>query len=803
MAQPEIPTGPVHPDPSEQPVARTTAAESRRLQRDRKLAELAARADQRAAERGAEPSDAETSTDDSAIADGPEVISPGTLGDVPPDEPDPRRRRGPSMSEVIADDDTGRHNRRFTDLFADFEVGNGQYYVTVERVEPRSWEGVPTRGELPEIWKPMSWENFQETYGGSKYELIVYIQKDAHTKPKRCSKPITVNVPHLDPVIDIETRFGKTESEAMAASQIPGRGRATNPDARMFETQKEFEEKAEDRRERQEKEREAREQRLVEKAQREQQEKGDAALRLASQQLAERGAEVKELRETIEKLREDFTKANNNGGVKDAVEMAKVMRPAPEEAAALRNLQEKLTDQHAKEIQRLTERNADEIKRLTERHQDELRGLREQHTNELKRLDERNAASEKTAAERVAAADTRATERIAAVEARTTKQVEDSKERIKEVETRMEKAVAEAKLDSDRRANDIQNRHNERVADIERQHKREIESIRERWELQVGSEKGSWQSRLDLKDAEIARLKEELDRVREEARKPLAERLTEAAAVAEAIGYTKDGGGGEEPKDWKQMGLEIIGNVAGQFPEILRAAGDTFAKARQQPTAQQVTQYAARPPQQMVAVQQAPALPGRRRGGFATEDGPDYEGPKGTRPPIYPQAAPPQTPVQQPIMQPIMPPQAPMVQQPMQPIMQPATPVEAMPAPVQETPPAPAPSIPAPSMPPPTAPSVPPVAATAEAVDGQILQLRPLFETAYSQNAKPEELANYCMQNFGKDNVATVLTMGMTPERFLVAMSNGGFATSRLCRRDGQKFLRETFNVLKSMVASA
>jgi hypothetical protein len=828
MAQPDIPGGPAHPSLDEQPVVRTTSAAARKNKR--KLEEIAERVARReAARRGV--SDDEPDEDDDTDEVEPEtavdeaveearVVSAGTLGAVPPAEPQPRRRRGPSMSEVVAlgDEDTGRENRRFTDLFGDFDIGNGQFHVTVERQEPKVFEGIPTRGQLPAIWKPMTWDDFRETYGGHKYELIVYHEGE-NKKVRRRSKPITVHVPDLSPVIEVVSNFGKDES-TMAASQIPGRGTrpATNADARMFDSELQAEERREERRDRQLKEREAREKRAREEGAQEVQREANQMLVFLREQMQAREIEVRRLHETIEEMRNSRQQGPDLDGTAKVITAS---RPSAQETAALRDLQDKLTTQHAEEVRRLTERATSEVQRLSERHQDEVRSLREQHTGELRRLDDRNVAAERTASERIAAAEaraneritaveTRANERIASIESRATAQLSEAKDRISAIEVRAKEMVTEAKSDGDRRATDIQNRHAERVQDIERQHKHELEGIRERWDLQVKGEGTSWQSRLDLKDAELSRTKAELEQVREEARKPLAERITELATAAEAIGYSKEAGGtGEEPKDWKSTGMDIISSVAQNFPEILRAAGDTFAKSRNSAPAVQVQQFAH--PSQM---HQAPALPAavaRRRGGFATEDGPDYEGPTGTRPPVYPAGAPAQTPgtarpVAQPPMQPVPVPTvvpegfavvpaqpAPLDQQP---VMQPATPVAMAPQPSGTSIIPPAPAVP-------TIPSIAPAAPANDdaGMDAQILQLRPLFEGAYEAKASADDLAQYCLQNFGKPTVAMILQMGVTPERVLMAMQRGGFATSRLCRRDGQKYLRDTFNVLKKLAA--
>jgi hypothetical protein len=119
-------------------------------------------------------------------------------------------------------------------------------------------------------------------------------------------------------------------------------------------------------------------------------------------------------------------------------------------------------------------------------------------------------------------------------------------------------------------------------------------------------------------------------------------------------------------------------------------------------------------------------------------------------------------------------------------------------------PPAPPPQpVAAPEAPAPVEASAPSPAPTESGVsDVQVLEFRPLFEAALKQGASATELAEHCMRTYGRDNVALILKL-ITPDRVLTALQNGGFATSPLCRRDGQKFLRETFTILQKRTTAA
>lgn len=733
-----------------------------------------------------------------------QVMSPGTLGDTPPMESNPSLRRTPTMSEVLLpDEETDQQDRRFTDLMADIPIGNGQFFITVERLEPKIWEGTPARGELPPICYPMTWDQFVETYGGTKYELIPY--GPAHPKakdpsrPRRWAKPIIVHVPECSPVFSVEpfepehVNNGKSNGKpAMTLSHMPNRRPASNADARIFETDLEHQRLQEDRREQRERQAEERGRRERERElQRVQQESG-VAMQLLQSQLQEKSGEIQRLTKTLDDLRDKLTENRKPDDVEKAVRVAEAMKPNPEDARALRETQERLSAQHkeelnrinaahSEELRRIIESKATEIQRLTEQHNAEQKSLRDQHAGELKRLDERIQAAEKSANERVAAAESRATERV-----------NEAQRRIEKMEETARAALTDAKADGDRRVADIQAQHAARITDIDRQHKRDMDGIRERGDILASNERSAMQSQIAIKDQEIARLKEELERVREEANKPLTERINEVAATAEVLGFSRDTGGGEQ--DWRSIALQVGGNIAQNLPDILRSAGDTVGRIRQQ----QPGLPAQSPPTQLAPPMQHPALPGFGVGGFATDDGPEFEGPRGSRPPIR-RGVPTQTP---PVHAPAPQPQPQLQPQQVQQVPQPQQQV------AQQMPnPAPAPArAPAQQLQPAT-PTQPQMRAAVPqqpdpVIDQQIIELMPLFEGAYSQKQTPQDLADFCVKQFGKATCSAVIGMGISPERIIMVLQRNGQAANPLCRRDGQKYLRETFAELQKMVAA-
>jgi len=779
------------------------------------------------------------------------VMSPGTYGDVPPSEDPPERRSEPTVSPVVEepdeeeDEDEGTSANKvpqpdefFEDLLAHYPLRGGQYWYRVERLEPKIWKGIPVRGVLKPIEDPIDWPTFIGIYGGTKYGITVYGTLKRNGKQKRYTKPIIVHVPDYNPNLsatpDAKTPGEKNDQQddqengSTMLSQRASTPGASNADARIMETQFSHEERLEDRRERQREQMEQRTAQRERAARAEEQAKANAAFEVLKMELEAKTAQVDRLETKYDKLiaerdkqrdedrkerereRAEWEKERNKG--MDAEAMSKLIsasRPSAEEAKALQELTTKLSEQHRSEVERLTTKHSEEMQRTTDKHNEEMRRTIEKHNEESRRLTESYTAEinrlRDRAQDEVRRFDTQLAEERRAADARIQKaessadtrvrDVEDrSRDRIKEVEERSKQEISTERRSAQTRIDDLTRQNQTRVEDLVRGHDREMKSVRDRYEMQLTNERGSSQARLDLKDQEIARLSAELEDAREELRKPLTERINEAASAAEALGYIKDG---PEEKDWKQIALEIGGNLVTNLPEVFRAAGDSIGRIRNQPNPQQMATYAQPPPAPRPALQPAFAGPG----GFATDDGPEYEG-AGAAPPVMPGAIAPTVASAPPTPAPTRPPApAPAAVPPQRrPPMRRATPSAAPPP----APPPPAATPPAPAAQPNPAALAPasaiPTTANANGVpDHQLLQFQPLFESALKQGASPEEFADHCMTQFGLQNIVAI-TQLVSPERVIATLQRSGQASSPLCRRDGQKFLRETFVLLRRRV---
>jgi len=730
------------------------------------------------------------------------VISTGSLPEVPPDRSGPAQRAESSMSPVVQADSNARDvERSFRDLFADFPIGNGQYYIQVIRLLPQVYEGVPTRGELRDITTPnMTFAQFVEEYGGTKYELTVYgpSRKNSKTgKPARYTKPIIVHVPNAVPP---NPDAADTDGDAMTDTGPNAQrlGRAGNADARMFETKLQHERDQQDRQDAKERLREQREQARLEQLQREERSKADVALRALADQLEAKTEETRELRAMVEQIRAEQLAAQGQVAKTAANSKAEELKGLAEiftATGAGKPDAAVLIEQHKNEVKTLTDHHHAEMARLRDGHAAELSRLRDEQAKELRRLDEVVATERATAVSRIKEVEERATSRQKEIEDRAAsriKEVEDrATARVQEIEQRSNAEKTALKEDNDRRVQDIKDRHAERIQDIEREHKRDQDGVKRLVTVQTETEKSSFATQMAIKEQEIARLKADLDEAREEARKPLGERIAELSAAAEELGYSK--GGETEQKDWKQVAMEAGAGLVANLPELLRSAGEAVGKARGgQPTAAQIAYAQAQVPVPQVGRPLPPPLRGAhgallRPRGFATEDGPDFEGPAGVPSVLVPPTA-----VQQrPPPPPVAPPPALQAQPPMP--MQPATsmvPMESM-APVDSAPPI--------ESVPPVEPAAPPNPMAAMVTDANVLQFVPMFESALTSGASPTQVTDYLVETHGAATVKLMVGI-VTPERVLQALQANGRETSPLCRRDGQKFLRETYQQIQQRV---
>ena len=119
----------------------------------------------------------------------------------------------------------------------------GEWKITVERKQPKSWSGVVVHGMLPSIRRRMSRTEFINTYGGGEYILILYgppkrgaaVDASGRRRWKVYTQPVkyTLSFHQYEPLLpEDEDEFGAEENNTMRTYQ-QARGPRSNADANI------------------------------------------------------------------------------------------------------------------------------------------------------------------------------------------------------------------------------------------------------------------------------------------------------------------------------------------------------------------------------------------------------------------------------------------------------------------------------------------------------------------------------------------------------------------------------------------
>jgi hypothetical protein len=686
---------------------------------------------------------------------------------VPPDESNLHRRRAPTMEAEVSDMAGDQPvPRNLDDLMSMAPIGDGQYYIAVERKAPRQWSGAQCAGILRKITRYMTTEEFKRTYGGGEYVLVlygppkrggVYDPETRRVRPKALTPAVRFTVPlhEYAPMLfdDLEDEDNEEEGEGDVrygnAPWVSGRPKS-NAEARMFEASLEADERGQARAEQREKERVERERQLQEEAARQ----GLTMAQLLAQQ------KESELRRIEAAHQREMEIAERRHQENVALLRTEANKPGETQAlgTALKGILEVMKPNGAGDKQ---------LQDLIKSHNDEIVRLQAQIADANARADNRIREAEQRADRAKEEAERRADQRIQDIERR-------AEERMKESHERSEKRVREVEDAARRVVEDARQQAQARLDDERRNHDRDLAAKNDSHNMRVETLKASYDTRLAAKDEEISRLRTESERHRQEAeaKGDLPTQVQRFAATAEALGYAKDGGGGGDeekvPTDWKTMLLGLGAELVKQGPAMIQSAGQTVQQLRGQAPQQSATAPYMQPQQR--------ALPPRlhaRDGSvfqaaspaFGTEDGAAFMGETTMQRPKYPPG--------------FMPtPQAP---------AQAAQPVQAT---VQQPPPQQVQT----AAPPPQAQQQ---QAGVQASADQIGQFRALLESALAQGKDPVELANEIKASVGPQ-MAQAIGQSVTPESVVASlqqMPDG--AQSPLIRREGQKFLRELHQAMQ------
>lgn len=707
-----------------------------------------------------------------------EITEYGLDAAVPPDESNPHKRNAPTMEQEVQDF-VGETPVPATldDLMSLAPIGDGNYYISVERRLPKVWGGVACAGMLRPITRYLTTSAFKNLYGGGEYQLIlygppkrggIYDPETRRIRPKALTKPVRFLVPldQYPPTLfeDLgEDEDDNEEGESMRHYPPNGGGTTvgrpwesgrvkTNAEAKMFEAQLSFEERQAQRQDERERAARAEEQRMQDEAEA----KGISMAQLLVDQKNREAERLERAhREQIaflERQHQERINATEGGRKGDSAEalgnaLSQVIGALKPNGSSDKQLQD-LVNQHAREMERVQAQIKDAGERADQRVR-EAEGRADRAKEEAdRRADERIRDIERRAEERMKEAHERADKRVKEIEDATRRIVEDAR------------TQAQARLDDERR-----------------NHDRDLRGKDEAFGMRLETQKTSYETRLAGKDEELARLRAECDRYRSEAdkNKDLPKRIQEFSATAEALGFARSDGAAEqaEPADLKTLLIGLGADLIRNAPAMIQSAGQTVQQLR----GQAPQQSAAAPYVQQASQRQLPPRLHNPAGGvyqapaFGTEDGATFMGDNSAmQRPKYPpgyQPPGPTLPQQQPAAPPVAPP-GPAAQQEL------AT---------AATQPAPAASGGLPVSP------------------EQAMNVRALLEGALAAGQPAAQLAAEITANVGPQ-MAMVLAQSVTPEAVtasLQAMPDG--AASPLLRRDGQKFLRELHQAMRGGAA--
>lgn len=748
-------------------------------------------------------------------------IPPGTTAPshgsrtVPPEER-PDRRDGPTLSPVHvihedlpdAEDESDQRIRSLEDLMARFPfVGpDGDYFIRVNRVLPRSYMGMICHGVQRKVTSPLTYEQFLEAYGGGEYELVVYgpprgpgmhDPATGKVRPKALTKPITFTVPYdKDGIYGIGPNPAAAIPEADEAypmeppmeSQIPSERRIPHPfergsrintpaDAqiRSADLQHEREMDAQKRAEKQ-----AENERLIEES------RTRAELEKESLLIQER-REVRSTeiaREEAIREREDAQHERSRANELEKKLFERMNPPAPQTPPVdmpelIRAIKGDGSDIKV-ELQRAYEAHRDDIKRMGEEKVRDLERIKEDHKRDLER--ERSLAEE-----RIRLAREESTRERDRAERLVKDADERAERRVKDIEDRAERRVEEVRKDHERQFTVAKDSWEARLRDEQRNNERDLTSRTVSYDLRSASEKTAFDVRMSSLEQEIARLRADNERLQREIAEKgdIVAQVEKVEKVAKSLGFEKAGatepedGDEKPPTDWRTAALAIGTSLVQQLPELVRSAGDTVTALRNRATVPPGAPPQAAPPEALPDGARGGRFHPQRRMTFATENEPLASAAPGTpmlaSPPIYDHFQPPPS-------MPAPPPPPPPPQQPV------AVNVPTYP----EYPPVPPPPPPAPPRasvaPAPVAPSAP-MSAEDEAMATQILTFKAALETAVENDEDPEQFIGSLVELAGADEVRKYAAVLSAKRITDVIGSVPGGSRSPLLKYAGKRWL--------------
>ena len=716
--------------------------------------------------------------------------------DNPADDPNPGKRAGITVGSIavkkdeeVPDDapppDMMGHSRdsaprTLQDIYYRWPIGDGLHYLRVERLQPRTWQGISVAGYLGNLMHKVSEAEFQRLFGGKEYQLTLYGpdprgRKDPNTgEPsiKALTAPFKLTVPMFPPSLHIippaavqdDTKENHMTQNAQPFNPFLPPGMApmapptTPADASIAKVNADY----------------ATGLLQAERADKAQQSAAQAetkrveiqsATELAREQMRiqsdQHERELKQRSEDSERRIAD-EKART---AKLEAEMAEIklemQRATGSSAGSSLELVREITRAGSTKDEVRAEAARAQMESQRELHRETVATMRASHEAEVKRLTEQRDNDDRYAK--------RAMEELRTRYERDEKSLKDQIQ-----ETRREERDA-----ADRRIAELKETYEARMRDQEKSHDRELRGMKENADTRLTTT-------LSTKELEVTTLRDRAHELANEAAEARAAAndaadpakvLEKAKANAEALGFKKE----DEPKGpleyfMKQAGAGVaLASFAKQAADA-RAQAQRPAPVQGQATVQQPGQAPPQlpppsPQQQQAHAQEQQATRRSRAAMWRDQHQPATPPPQRPATPMGFQSQQPQQPptAAQPAEQPQAQPQQPQPQQPQQP---PQEQVQIQ-------------NLFAPHM-------------TGE----QVMQLLGYCEQAINAGTPPAEFAALARQQFGAQ-VDQMIAAGFGPAQIVQQVElYPNSSAAAITSRDGKAFLEAVWGELKSGAAT-
>jgi hypothetical protein len=513
-----------------------------------------------------------------AAFDGGYGMSPAAapMGFPPLEEPQVHRRH-----EEAAPAPSKRDLRTLEDLYDAYpEIGDGSFYMRVERKHPTRYGGQYIAGFIADLHEQITMHEFAQKFGGQVYEVSVRgpgrsstLDSDGRTSARTLTT-ITIKVPGV-PVMDIDGANGGSQN----MGSMPG----FREDPRV--TMKRMEHDADALRRA-----EAREARLRQEV------FGKSNL---SPEL------MQQMTEMAERRAQDTRSASAEIITDLRDEKRRLMEAIREREAGMESLRQKLIHVQTEVQQRLRDEETRQIKELKLHHEGLIARMKDDHASTIQRIQQEHERRITEMTER----HTREYESVRQNESRERERLRDDANRrekgLQDDFNRREQSFRDRenslKDDFARREEMIRRDYEMRFQQLERSNKRDLEMIKssESTKSELATQTAVMQANLHM--AEITRLQHSTESAEQQAaevqrelnkhtNKPLLQQVEETKVIAETLGLLDKK---DEDFDWRKGAVGVFKELVGKAPDIAKGLGDAREQNRMAVTrAQHASQHA-------------------------------------------------------------------------------------------------------------------------------------------------------------------------------------------------------------------